>query len=214
MFWKIWEILKKRNVLEQALLDSIKMVEISKKQFEDAFKSLLENDNELAEKVISNDKELDDLKVKIRERTLGYLIGSSEVDLSYAVLILDAASSLERIGDHCASVAELVISYPKPINREDMYHPIIMDAYEMIHGMFDKTQKAVDRDSDTIAQQMIDKHKNNVRALTDKIIEELNSDTTISTKRAMRLALLSHLFRRISGQLTNISKNVITPIHT
>lgn len=213
MFKKLWEILKRRNVLEQALLDSIRMVEISKNQFEDAFKSLLENDNSLAKKVIEKDKELDELKIKIREQTLGYLVGSDQVDISYSLLILDAASNLERLGDYCASIAELVINYPKPINREDMYHPIIMEAYETIHGMFDKTRKAVDRDSETIAEQMIEQHKNKLRGFTDKVVEMLNSDTNISTKRAIRLALLSHLFMRISAHLANISKSVITPIH-
>ena len=57
------------------------------------------------------------------------------------------------------------------------------------------------------------KHKNDVIVMTNKIIEMLNADSEVSTKRAIRLALLSHLFKRISAHLANISKSVITPIH-
>ncbi len=213
MFKKLWDVLKKRNVLEKALADTTKMIKISKKQFKNAFKSLLENDNDLAKKVIKKDKKLNDLKIKVRERTLGYLVGSTEVDLSYTILILDAATNLERVGDYCTEISGLVISYPKPIDREDTYHGIILKCYDAIYGMFDRTEKAVDKDSDRIAKEMIAQHKNTVRTLTNEIIDKLNTEDHIKTKRAIRLALLSHLFRRISAHLANISESVITPIH-
>ena len=213
MLKKIWDVLKKRNMLEKSLLDTIKMLEMSKKQFEDAFKSLVEFNTEIAQKVVERDKKIDDMKVKIRKEMLAYLVGSYETDITYSVLIIDASTNIERIGDYCASIAEMVIEYPKPLDRDDAYHPLLFEAYETICGLFDSTSKAVTKDSDTIATQTIEEHKTKTRTLTNKITEMLNNDTEVKTKRAIRLALLSHLFRRISGHLASISGSVISPMH-
>lgn len=213
MLKKLWDVLKKRNVLEQSLLDTLKMLDLSKKLFEDAFKSLVDFDTELAQVVVENDKKIDDMKIKIRKEMLGYLVGSDETDIAYSVLIIDASTNIERIGDYCASIADMVIEYPKPLDRDDAYHPLLFEAYETIIRLFESTTKAVMKDSDMIAEQTIEEHKTKTRALTNKIIKMLNNDTEVKTKRAIRLAMLSHLFRRISGHLANISGSVITPIH-
>ena len=67
-----------------------------------------QTDAELAAKVISNDNVLDDLYEQIFRELLTYMLEDPRL-ISRAIKLIFIAKHLERVGDHSANVAEMVI---------------------------------------------------------------------------------------------------------
>jgi len=71
----------------------------------DAF---VNEDAELAEKVIESDRAIDDLYEQIFRELLTYMIEDTRY-ISRAIKLIFIAKHLERVGDHSANIAEMVV---------------------------------------------------------------------------------------------------------
>jgi len=90
------------------------------KQSLDAFVS---EDAELAEKVIQSDKAIDDLYEQIFRELLTYMIEDTR-NISRAIKLIFIAKHLERVGDHSANIAEMVVFM---VRGQDIRHGTRID---------------------------------------------------------------------------------------
>jgi phosphate transport system protein len=65
-------------------------------------------DAELAEKVVLSDRAIDDLYEQIFRELLTYMIEDTR-NISRALKLIFIAKHLERVGDHSANIAEMVV---------------------------------------------------------------------------------------------------------
>jgi phosphate transport system protein len=85
-----------------------KMVDESEKMIKMALESFVNQDQEIALKVIDNDDVVDGLFLDI-QHIVANAIRQDEIDADYAIYLMMAAKYLERIGDHAVNIAEWVI---------------------------------------------------------------------------------------------------------
>jgi phosphate transport system protein len=90
------------------------------KQSLDAFVS---EDAELAERVIHSDRAIDDLYEQIFRELLTYMIEDTR-NISRAIKLIFIAKHLERVGDHSANIAEMVVFMVK---GQDIRHGTRID---------------------------------------------------------------------------------------
>jgi phosphate transport system protein len=84
------------------------MAEAAQKILNESLDAFVNSDTELAQKVISKDDFLDKLYEQIFRELLTYMLEDPR-SISRAIKLIFIAKALERVGDHSANVAEMVI---------------------------------------------------------------------------------------------------------
>jgi Phosphate uptake regulator len=94
--------------LKQKLLD---MSAIAERLVERSIKALLDHDREVAEEVISGDKQVNEFEVEIEKRAIRLLALQQPMarDLRFLVGAIKIASDLERVGDHAVNIAQSAV---------------------------------------------------------------------------------------------------------
>ncbi len=176
-----------------------------------AMKSLVERDSELAERTIEFDHEINHLEVEIDERCLVVLATRQPAarDLRFITLALKIVTDLERIGDQCSAVAKRALE----LNQEPPLKPYI-DLPRMAHWAAVMVKEALDafvRGDAELALKVCNDDQF-VDDLNEQIQRELltfmmEEPETIS--RAIKINYISKCIERIADHATNIAEMVI-----
>ncbi len=176
-----------------------------------AMKSLVERDSELAEQTIEFDHEINHLEVEIDERCLVVLATRQPTarDLRFITLALKIVTDLERIGDQCTAVAKRALE----LNQEPPLKPYI-DLPRMAHWAAVMVKQALDafvRGDAELALKVCNDDQF-VDDLNEQIQRELltfmmEEPETIS--RAIKINYISKCIERIADHATNIAEMVI-----
>src|SRR5438093_4949416 len=84
------------------------MAEAAQKILKESLDAFINSDPELAKNVIFNDNVLDDLYEQIFRELLTYMLEDPR-SISRAIKLIFIAKALERVGDHSANIAEMVV---------------------------------------------------------------------------------------------------------
>ena len=105
------------------LVDLPIMAEAAQKILKESLDAFVNSDTELAEKVIVNDNVVDDLYEQIFRELLTYMLEDPR-SISRAIKLIFIAKHLERVGDHSANIAEMVIFL---VRGQDIRHATRFD---------------------------------------------------------------------------------------
>ena len=84
------------------------MGQAAQRILKESLDAFVNSDADLAEKVIKEDKDVDDLYEQIFRELLTYMIEDTR-NISRAIKLIFIAKHLERVGDHSANIAEMVV---------------------------------------------------------------------------------------------------------
>ena len=90
------------------LVDLPIMADAAQKILKESLDAFVNSDTELAEKVILNDNIVDHLYEQIFRELLTYMLEDPR-SISRAIKLIFIAKHLERVGDHSANIAEMVV---------------------------------------------------------------------------------------------------------
>jgi phosphate transport system protein len=176
-----------------------------------AMKSLVDRDSELAGQTITFDHEINHLEVEIDEKCLQVLATRQPTarDLRFITLALKIVTDLERIGDQCTAVAKRALE----LNQEPPLKPYI-DLPRMAHWAAVMVKEALDAfvsGDDALALKVCNDDQF-VDDLNEQIQRELltfmmEEPETIS--RAIKINYISKCIERIADHATNIAEMVI-----
>lgn len=105
------------------LVDLPIMADAAQKILKESLDAFVNSDAELAEKVILKDDVLDDLYEQIFRELLTYMLEDPR-SISRAIKLIFIAKALERVGDHSANVAEMVVFL---VRGQDIRHGTRLD---------------------------------------------------------------------------------------
>jgi len=105
------------------LVDLPIMAEAAQKILKESLDAFVNSDAELAEKVIFNDNVVDDMYEQIFRELLTYMLEDPR-SISRAIKLIFIAKHLERVGDHSANIAEMVIFL---VRGQDIRHGTRVD---------------------------------------------------------------------------------------
>jgi phosphate transport system protein len=110
--------------LQQMARKVAEMGGFAERQIADATRSLVDRDTDLAERVITNDAQIDQLQQEIEEKAVLTIARRQPmaVDLREIVGAMRVCNDLERIGDHAKHIAKRVVAidgdaYPQKLIR-------------------------------------------------------------------------------------------------
>ena len=196
------------NEIREKLLEMGGKVET---MIDNAMKSLVERDSQLAERTIAYDHEINHLEVEIDERCLQVLATRQPAarDLRFLTLALKIVTDLERIGDQCAAIAKRATE----LNLEPPLKPFI-DLPRMAHWASVMVKEALDafvRSDESLAIKVC-KDDQFVDDLNEQIQRELLTfmiEDTATITRAIKINYISKCLERIADHATNVAEMVI-----
>ena len=189
----------------------IKMGSIVEQAISDANKALINQNVELARKIIASDDKIDDKEKEIESLCLNIILRQQPVagDLRLVSSILKLITDLERIGDHATDISEITIllsgrSYMK--NMEEI--PQMAKAtMEMVTKSIDSFVK---KDLE-LAREVIkyDDVVDNLFIAVKKDLIEMIKENTDDCDQAIDLIMIAKYFERIGDHAVNIAEWVI-----
>ena len=203
-----------RNAFQEEL-DSIhdtlvKMGKIVGTSMSSATRALLEPNLELAEKVIKDDDEIDDMQHELDDRTMMIIARQSPVagDLRTLVTSLRMSADLERMGDMAHHIAKLArMRYPNCAVPEEL-KGIIRDMDRVAVSIINKTTQSIDTRNTTLALQLevdddeMDKlHRQLFKTLMD-------TSWPHGTEIAIDMTLLGRYYERCADHAVSVGRRV------
>ena len=200
---KYQEDLEKLNA---NILKMGKMIEIA---IESTVIALMGRDVQAASTVSENDEAIDNMEREIEALCMKLLLQQQPVatDLRVITAALKMVTDMERIGDHAADIAELVLQIPDcKYNKMDTITEISTQIIKMIHDSVNSfIQRNYDKAQIVIAQDDI----------VDNLYHEIKSDLIQKIKKTddgeqiLDYLLIARYFERIGDHATNIAKWVV-----
>ncbi len=182
---------------------------------EDAIKfsvqALVERDNELAQKIIDNDRLINALDVEIDEESIRLIALRQPMagDLRFITTAMKITTDMERMGDLGVNIAERALE----LNKEPILKPYIdiPKMREIAQGMTRDALDAFVRKDKKLAMDVI-MRDDEVDDLKHSVLEELaffmvQDPTTVT--RAMKISFVAQYLERVADHATNIAEMVV-----
>ena len=200
-----------QSQLESINLDLVVMTELVGKAISSATESLLTDDLQLAEQVISGDELINSLNSSIEERSLQMVALQAPVarDLRILMSAIRMGSSLERMGDLAAHIAKQVrLRYPNPSVPEELRSTFARmgEAATKIVAETGRVIKTRDTDLADKITTYDDELDNLHRELFSVVLDD---NWAHSVEAAIDVTLLSRFYERFGDHAVTVARRVV-----
>lgn len=196
------------HLLNQEMMQMGSMIEDS---IQKAINALIDQNVELAKKIMDNDTQIDHEQKKIENLCFNLLMQQQPVakDLRVISAAMKMVTDMERIGDHAADISEMTILMSKTKDIPNLEH-INRMASETVQMLIRSIEAYVEKDmkkaveviaSDDIVDDLFDKNK-------AELIEQIQREPQ-SAESAADMLMVAKYFERIGDHATNIAEWVI-----
>ncbi|WHY69798.1 phosphate signaling complex protein PhoU [Neobacillus sp. SuZ13] len=189
----------------------MEMARKSENAIKDSIHSLINQDLDKANEILTNDAVIDDLEHEINNKAITLIAKESPVakDLRRIVVALKISSEVERIADNAVNIAKSTIHIGKEKHIKEIVDiPKMMDlALEMLG---DSLKAFLDEDVD-LARKCAQKD-DKVDEMYGKLVKELMGyiqNSPDHTNQITQLAFVCRYIERLADHSTNIAEHVI-----
>ncbi|WP_027883047.1 phosphate signaling complex protein PhoU [Meiothermus rufus] len=191
--------------------ETIRMISLVREMVEKSSKALAEQDPRLAQEVIAQDDQVDQMELQIEAEVITLMARQALVasDLRFTFTIIKALTDLERAGDYAAHVAEdvLLLAKEPPLKN----YITLPDMGRRLAGMLDLIAKAI-AERDLEAAKEVFRRDDEIDGLYEEVSRELLTymmeDPRTITK-ALTLGRVARSYERLGDHLENISERII-----
>lgn len=201
---------KKRELLKQGILALGEMVETALQSSLDA---LRQRRSELAQELIKNDEIVNRERRTLEQQALVVLAAHQPAgrDLRLIGASLEMIAELERIADHAADVARILLRDPeRAFPEEIVIHLVAMG--EIAKSMFSDAMRAYAQDADAARAQLAVARESEVDVLEQSAIQEIANWIREHPQTPMvgiELIWIAHHYERIADRVTNIAEYIV-----
>lgn len=200
-------LIRQMDQLKQKILFVGSLVE---EAIANAVSALNKRDEGMAQKVLSEDDEIDRMEVEVEEECLKILALYQPVasDLRFVIAVLKINNDLERMGDLAKNIAKRVIyiSRAEPVNLPLDFHAMAERAQEMVKLSLDALVSADAKTAREVRQadDSLDKMR---RGLHEKIRAAMRTTPDLTESLLKYYSIAKHL-ERIGDMAVNVAEDV------
>ena len=212
MFKKLLEILKKEDLLHQAVNDAIQMLKLAKQVYEKAIAPLVSGEKINPEEIYSMDQQINNYEIEIRRKIMEHLSVSPQQDTTAALVLTTIAVDIERLGDYSKNFVELWQLYGAPLKKNELVERLFK-VHEKILQMYDDTLAAFSEGDTERGKKVMETHIQNSRDCEDIIATLIKTPGTqgMTPNEEVLVALTARYLKRTSAHLKNIASSVVNP---
>jgi phosphate transport system protein len=189
----------------------LRMGGLVEQQLRDAMAALVERDTDLAQVVITNDRQVNSMDVEVDENCIRLLALQQPTarDLRFVTTAMKISTELERMSDLAENIAERAIE----LNEEPQLKPYI-DLPRMANWTMRMVKESLDAfvGYDAVLARKVIADDDFVDDLTEQLFRELLSfmlENPRTITRAIRLTFIGKYVERIADHATNIAELVV-----
>lgn len=197
--------------LEQLHLRLIRMGGLAEESIDRSIVAYEKHDHELAQSIIDNDKQIDDLEREVETLCLRLLLRQQPVakDLRAISAALKIVTDMERIGDHAVGIADILLR----VSNQSLIHTLDHIPL-MAHIASSMVKDSVDAfvHSDMRISREVINRDDEVDQLFHTIQQEIISmlvQNTENADEAIDLLMITKYIERIADHAENIAQWVI-----
>ena len=201
----------------QRQIDKLKKMLLSlgamcEESLHDAIEAVTNRDTDLAQRVITGDRAIDESEIEVEEECLHTLALHQPVafDLRFVVAVLKITNDLERIGDHAANMAEHAVALSEMAEVPSMPFdfPRMSDVtLEMLRKSLDAL---VNLDAERAREvRRLDDTVDDINRQMYSDVAQAMADFPSLMDQYMHLSSLSRQLERIADHACNIAKDVL-----
>ena len=189
------------------------MAALVKKQLEKSVRSLLEEDEDLANEVIVNEKRVNAMELNIDRECehIFALLNPVAQDMRFVFSTLKINADLERIGDYGEGIANLVILGKKSFDKELIEKIAVKEMFDTALLMMENVTKAYCEDDTKIARSVFakDLELNEINRNASLVAEEYIKNHLDRVQQALLLVSIIRKLERVGDHITNVAEEVI-----
>lgn len=198
--------------LEELHIRFYKMGQLVHEAVHQSVQAFSEQDEELANKVIANDAQINELEETLEKECIELIALQQPVssDLRKIITVMKASADLERMGDHAVSISKATVRTVGQLKQpevEEKIKEIARGVKQMIQDVLDAFVKTDEQKARTTAQ-----NDREVDRLTNEfhrnIVEAMKQDPAIIESSARDMMVATYL-ERIGDYVTNISEWIV-----
>lgn len=199
--------------LDQLKKDLLDMTHLVKTQLEKSMEAAFNNDQDLAEEVVSNDKRVNGIELKIDKdcENILALYAPVAIDLRFVLASLKINHDLERIGDHAEGIARYVLEIGGKVDEEIWALFKVAEMYEKASTMLDDIHQALENEDTKLARKIFKKddylNKKNKKA-TKSAIKHLKENPE-NAKIIIPLLSIIRKLERVGDLSKNLGEEII-----
>ncbi|MBI9009248.1 MAG: phosphate signaling complex protein PhoU [Tenericutes bacterium] len=200
--------------LDNLKLNLIRMSDLVIRNITDALHSFINMNSELAERIIKEDKLVNDFEYSIEKECMRIILREQPVakDLRLITSVLKMITDLERIGDHAVDLSRLTVFMEKSEGNFNLPQiKLMIDVCEeMIRLALDSfVNKDINMAKEVIDKDdLVDDYFEEIKQLVVKAIKENN----ISADYSIYLMMAAKYLERIGDHAVNLAEWVIFSI--
>lgn len=215
MFKELQKIFQRKGLIEQALQESYRMLEIDWDMFKAAKKSLRESDTAAVDiDVDETDIQINKFERDVRKKVLTHLAIHDATDLNIGLILINIINDIERIGDYTKNIVTLAENHPGKLKisiedwEEDLLH-----IEETINKNFGVLIDALKNSNVEKANQLLDELWKIKKTCSKYVAATIANELPIKTSDAVAIALYMRYLKRIASHLMNIATSIVNPFH-
>lgn len=200
------EIMRKGDLVEQAIEETAVMVSNAKKVYEEAVATLKES-REPEFDIYAVDREINDSEKSIRRKLLENMAINPRQDIVASLVVTSIIIDIERIGDYSKNIYEL---NQIRTNKKTNIDTELLKQAEFLADQFDAINSAFgvgDPDKGKILMDRLDP----VRKFFEKYIRDIVRQSNISIEDAVINTLFARYLKRVGAHLENVASGIVNP---
>ncbi len=196
--------------LKESLLEMAMLVQ---KQLMKSVEALLQEDRDLANEVLYNEKRVNAFELGIDKdcEQIFALLSPVAHDMRFVFATLKTNGDLERIGDYAEGIAKLVLAGIDEFDRDLSKDIQLKRMYEVAYAMLEDVIQAYSTDNTKLARSVFsrDLELNKInQELTPKIVEYCRTNPDRINQALLQLSIVRRL-ERVGDHVTNIAEEII-----
>jgi len=197
--------------LQELHMDVLKMGSLIEESIDNMLLALVNQDVDLAKKVIEGDQRIDQLEQQIEAECITVIARQQPLagDLRLITSILKMITDLERIADHCEDISEITIR----LSTEEYYKPLT-DIFKMGENVKLMVKNTIDSyvNKDVILARKVVQQDDVVDQLFEKIYAEIVAALPQQpkyTEQLLHFLMIIKYLERMADHSTNVCEWVI-----
>ena len=207
----IFKVFNSDDLLNQALLDCYKMLDLTKKMFNESIDNL-RYDKSSEIDIYLMDKEINEFERVVRRKIMTHLSVNSETNLSAGLVLVSVVIDIERIGDYTKNICDLAVNHKGKLlfGIEEKKLSIIENN---VKDYFNNTIDAFKNQDIDLARKLMEEYKSDISIESSKLVNSIISGEIkdLSSVQAGSLCLYLRYLKRISGHSKNLVSSIVNP---
>ena len=196
--------------LKQSLTE---MAELVQSQIKKSICSLMDQDEDLANEVVFNEKRVNAMELSIDKdcENIFALLAPVAHDMRLVFATLKINGDLERIGDYADGIAKLVLLGNKEFDPQLISNLQLKSMYDTAYSMLQDVTKAYCDDDSKLARKVFSKdlQLNAINQAASDVVSSYCRDNIDRINQALLLLSIVRKLERVGDHITNIAEEII-----